>query len=276
MSKADRPWMKFYPADWRSDPKLRICPLAARGLWIDMLALMHEASPYGHLLVAGQPVTDDELAALVGAPSDLVSDCLRKLETAGVFSRTRKGVIYSRRMVRDEKKAANARNNGKMGGNPSLGKHSLNSASDKGGEKPPLKAQRPEARSQNISPSLRSGEDPPDQRPASGKPDLQVVTAGRGQRLPRDWVLPPDWERWAREAGLADPAREADKFKDYWVAKAGAGGVKLDWQATWRTWVRRSLEDAARKPGRSGGHTSGSDERLVAGYAAAMARRVET
>jgi len=47
------PWMKFYPADWRSDPMLRLCSLAARGLWAEMICLMHEAEPYGSLLVNG-------------------------------------------------------------------------------------------------------------------------------------------------------------------------------------------------------------------------------
>jgi nicotinamide mononucleotide adenylyltransferase len=31
----------------------------------------------------------------------------------------------------------------------------------------------------------------------------------------------------------------ADQFRDYWIAKAGAGATKLDWEATWRNWVRR-------------------------------------
>jgi hypothetical protein len=30
----------------------------------------------------------------------------------------------------------------------------------------------------------------------------------------------------------------ADSFRDFWIAKAGTGGVKLDWQATWRNWIR--------------------------------------
>jgi hypothetical protein len=45
--------MKFYPSDWRSDPMLRLCSLAARGLWMEMMCLMHEAEPYGSLLVNG-------------------------------------------------------------------------------------------------------------------------------------------------------------------------------------------------------------------------------
>ena len=34
-------------------------------------------------------------------------------------------------------------------------------------------------------------------------------------------------------------AYEFDCFLDYWRAKAGAGGVKRDWAATWRNWIRR-------------------------------------
>jgi len=50
-----QPWLKFFPSDWRADPALRMCSLAARGLWIEMLCLMHEARPHGSLLVNGKP-----------------------------------------------------------------------------------------------------------------------------------------------------------------------------------------------------------------------------
>ena len=50
-----RPWLKFYPQDWIGDPKLRACSLAARGLWLEMMALAHEAVPYGHVLVNDTP-----------------------------------------------------------------------------------------------------------------------------------------------------------------------------------------------------------------------------
>jgi len=114
------PWVKWYWADWRSDPRLRMCSLAARGLWAEMLALMHEASPHGHLLIAGRAPTDAQLAVLAGAPSDQIPDLLGELEAAGVFSRTREGVAYSRRMVRDAKKFAMERKHGAKGGNPKL------------------------------------------------------------------------------------------------------------------------------------------------------------
>ncbi|CAD7023235.1 hypothetical protein REJC140_00138 [Pseudorhizobium endolithicum] len=147
MSK--NPWLKFYPLDWRGDPKLRMCSMAARGLWIEMLALMHEATPYGHLLVSGKSPTDLQIAVLAGAPSDQVTELLGELESAGVFSRTRDGVIYSRRMIRDEKKSAVARKNGGRGGNPALSKDKENQALDNPKDNTDVKPQKPYSRSQN-------------------------------------------------------------------------------------------------------------------------------
>jgi len=72
-----------------------------------------------------------------------------------------------------------------------------------------------------------------------GKPDV-----GRGSRLPKDWVL---IAKWAKEAIAIYPnwtpdhiRFEGEKFRDHWHAQAGRHGVKLDWLATWRNWVRNS------------------------------------
>ena len=80
----------------------------------------------------------------------------------------------------------------------------------------------------------------------SGKPKAAT-------RLPDDWVLPKAWGDWAlhdRPDMTADDVRkEAEVFADYWHAKAGADAKKLDWQATWRNWVRRC--DGPKPRGRS-------------------------
>lgn len=111
------PWLKFYPTDWRADPALRMCSLAARGLWMEMLCIMHEASPYGSLRVNGRPVTERQLSSLAGGE---VGDLLTELEDAGVFSREADGTIFSRRMQRDAEKTAKDKANGRKGGNPAL------------------------------------------------------------------------------------------------------------------------------------------------------------
>lgn len=35
---------------------------------------------------------------------------------------------------------------------------------------------------------------------------------------------------------------ELEKFKDYWIAKPGRNAVKLDWDRTWRSWVRNASQ----------------------------------
>lgn len=154
-----QPWMKFYPTDWRSDPRLRMCGLAARGLWMEMIGLMHEAEPYGQLLISDRAPTDTQLAFLCGTSPEQITELIGELESAGVFSRNAKGVIYSRRMTRDEKKARLAKKNGKFGGNPTLCKTKDFPASDNLQVKPPDKvqdkAQKPEARDQKeLEPSV--------------------------------------------------------------------------------------------------------------------------
>lgn len=80
-------------------------------------------------------------------------------------------------------------------------------------------------------------------------------TPRRGIRLPNDWVLPGEWGRWAiQETGLPRERilMEAATFADYWQALPGAKAVKLDWEKTWRNWMRRAASSfrtaAQRKP----------------------------
>jgi uncharacterized protein YdaU (DUF1376 family) len=63
----------------------------------------------------------------------------------------------------------------------------------------------------------------------------------RGSRLPQDWFLTKSMGDWAtQERPDLDVRQVAEQFKDYWVAQAGQKGVKLDWDATWRNWIRNT------------------------------------
>lgn len=97
-----RPWIKFYPRDWRGDQALRAVSMAARGFWLECLCIMHEAQPYGHLLLNGERLEDDALARMTGASVDEVSAWKAELRKAGVLSVARNGSIFSRRMVKDD------------------------------------------------------------------------------------------------------------------------------------------------------------------------------
>jgi hypothetical protein len=105
MAVRDMPFLKFFPNDWLADEKLRLCSLAARGLWIEMLCLMHKnAKRRGYLEHPdGSAITAEQLARVVGIEAGESRVTLRELEAAGVFSRTENGTIFSRRMADDEK-----------------------------------------------------------------------------------------------------------------------------------------------------------------------------
>ena len=67
-----------------------------------MLCIMHSAEPYGHLRIGDCALDEASLARYLGVPQRTIATLLRDLEDVGAFSRTPEGVIYSRRMVRDE------------------------------------------------------------------------------------------------------------------------------------------------------------------------------
>lgn len=128
---SERPWFKLWVADWLGDTLLRSCSLGARGLLIDLICIMHEADPYGHLLINGQPVTDFKLSVLLSVRLPSLLSKLRELETKKVLSRNEAGVLFSRKMVKMAQESAKHRENGRKGGHPALVNQVVN-----GGVKP--------------------------------------------------------------------------------------------------------------------------------------------
>jgi len=62
----------------------------------------------------------------------------------------------------------------------------------------------------------------------------------RGTRLPEDWQPDDALVQWARKTRpdiLLDD--EIENFKDYWIAKTGSGATKLDWNRTFKGWIRK-------------------------------------
>lgn len=74
--------------------------------------------------------------------------------------------------------------------------------------------------------------------------------SSRGSRLDVT-TLPDDWRAFCE---TKRPDLDADEtfaeFVDYWVAQPGSRGVKADWSATWRNWVRRQHGSAQTRSGR--------------------------
>lgn len=53
--------------------------------------------------------------------------------------------------------------------------------------------------------------------------------------------MPDEWDQWCRKKRPElNPRETFDAFRDYWIAQPGSKGVKADWMATWRNWVRNT------------------------------------
>jgi uncharacterized protein YdaU (DUF1376 family) len=63
--------------------------------------------------------------------------------------------------------------------------------------------------------------------------------AAKGTRWEKGFALPNEWiEFCTKERKDLSVNKVFEEFTDYWVSVPGQKGVKLDWSATWRNWVR--------------------------------------
>lgn len=122
-------WSKFFWSDWASDEALKMCSPGAQALWMRMLCVCAQAE--GYLAIGGGRLGPADMARVTGWPLRDVRRWWAELKRWGVFSVEGRGWVYSRRMVRDVRKAEIARLNGRQGGNPNLGKTRRIPASDK-------------------------------------------------------------------------------------------------------------------------------------------------
>lgn len=208
-------WTKFFWSDWDTDPALRLCSFSAQGLWMRMLCIASAHDPIGYVAVAGRALDETSIARMTGGLESEVRDLLGELERNGVFSRDRQGRIFSRRMVKDAKRAAIARKNGKKGGNPSLGKGEGISRWDNPSDNTPLKPQEPDARSQKEEeatlPVAR-----PSREPWVSDPHFAAAwDACTPEMRKRAKSKAAAWLEWTRAIKREDPGRIADGVRRY-------------------------------------------------------------
>lgn len=286
-----RPSFQFYPADWRNDAALRMCSLAARGLWWEMLCIMHMAEPYGHLTAAGAAIEPDELARIVGEHPKDVRRWLAELDRRKVYSVTEAGVIYSRRMVRDEKERDNwrdrqAKSRAKQASvtptvTPMSRRSSSSSSSSEEEEDTPslrsgVREREPEGVEIDLSP-------PPflDRRKSPKTPEETKASEPKQRR--RKSPLPeafPDAEaimraiRFFNENERPDLAHDvrnqAELFRAHHEAQAT---LSANWAASWRTWIGRAPGFTSKEKLHANGHSRPSaHDRFLAGGAAYIAK----
>jgi hypothetical protein len=110
---------RFFWSDWESDESLKMCSLAAQGLWMRMLCIMAKSDPPGHLMIGGKPLDVEDMRMILGPRKTIGFNLVsiwKELEKHSVFSRNLDGIIINRRMIRDAKRSEMGRQFAKQKG----------------------------------------------------------------------------------------------------------------------------------------------------------------
>lgn len=117
------PAFQFYPGDWRKDPGVQSLDYFERGVWVELLCLMHESDMPGRLMIGGAPYPEDRLARVLCLSMEVMGKVISNLITLGVASKCPEtGALMCRRMVRDREISKIRGQSGKLGGNPNFQK----------------------------------------------------------------------------------------------------------------------------------------------------------
>ena len=120
MRKSKKESFAFYPVDWISDSRLRLCSAGARGLWIDILCLMHLSNERGYLLIEDTILDEEMLQKTLGYDAKEFDNCFMELRRYNIIKKDEKNRYFSKTMVNAQKISEKRSVSGKLGGNPSL------------------------------------------------------------------------------------------------------------------------------------------------------------
>jgi hypothetical protein len=91
-------------------------------------------------------------------------------------------------------------------------------------------------------------------------PPAKPPAPKKAERLSPNWTLRKAWGDWALaerpDFTQDDVRKQAEMFRDHWVAKSGKDATKLDWEATWRNWIRKSDGPRNKPSGARGGNNN--------------------
>lgn len=223
------PWMKFAPDRWQRDEALRMCGAAARGVWAELICIMHKAEPYGHLLIRGKQPTDRQLSVITGLSPLEIAQGLTQLEENEVFSRTSDGTVFCRGMVRDKREHDRLSQCGKKGQRVKQQK----TQGKTGGLSHPL------SHPLSTPSSLESEEEEESEKTL---PSIPPKLGGPKTELPEEWEPQPFAEGSAAhriESSWSEERRqsELDSFRSNHRRK---GSRYSDWQDIWGGWIRNA------------------------------------
>ena len=209
-------WFRFYDCAL-DDPKVQKLPAELFKIWVNLLCV---ASRNDGLL---PPI--DDLAFMLRKDASALSLHVSELQVIGLIDESEQGLTphnWSTRQYQSDNSAERVR------------KH------------------REAKRHSNVSPvtecNVTSNDDVSYQNRYRADTETDIISAParskKGTRLPEDWQPNPDLIETATKAGLSAKQFDTElaKFRDYWRGRAGSQGVKLDWDATARNWMRSAAE----------------------------------
>jgi uncharacterized protein YdaU (DUF1376 family) len=203
--------------------------MAEAGLYITLIAMMYER---------GRPLDDDKaaLARLASAPPAAFNRGLKTLLRMKKLIET-EGGLWSCRVEKELKTRAQKRVLSSQSARTRWEKDQGKQCPDDANA---LRTHSKKNATRNQIPDTRD------------KKQKASPSSKKGSRLSEDWTLSEKNLADAQAQGIVgDRVKvEADKFRDYWIAKPGQGGVKLDWDATWRNWCRNASSRSAAPPAR--------------------------
>ncbi|CAJ6954797.1 Uncharacterised protein [Burkholderia pseudomallei] len=238
-----RPSFQFYPGDWQANSNLRRCTHAEKGVWIDVMCLLHDSEEYG---VLRWPLK--EIAQAIGAPLATLRAIVHKGVLKGADngqscaaciyvprSGRRDGdpvtlvaeqegpIWYSSRMVKDEYVRA------------VRGESSRFQSEDDGA---PKSAPKPPLGDGSSSSSSSSSSKKETRRAPRFDAQAHLVSLGVDQMIAADWLKTRKGKRLApTQTSLDRVAAEAAKAGMSMAAAVklacenGWGGFKADWLA---------------------------------------------
>ena len=231
------PWFRFFPSDWISG--VSGLSAAERGVYVTILAII-----YDH----GKSIARDDarLARMCGLPTPGFTRAVEALLSLGKLTET-DGLIFNDRA----KNELHERENRKLGASEAAASRwgktkqkqhqNYADASNEQCEPNATRARIPQPQPQSLDKSKDTN---------SLRSFGEKQKSNRGSRLPADW-MPDDAGRAlaAELLGNSGARSELAKFRDWAASAAGAKGVKADWDAAWRNWVRKASEDAKPRAG---------------------------
>ncbi|CAJ2801055.1 Uncharacterised protein [Burkholderia pseudomallei] len=260
-----RPSFQFYPGDWQANSNLRRCTHAEKGVWIDVMCLLHDSEEYG---VLRWPLR--EIAQAIGAPlatlraivskgvlkgaddGQTCAECIyvprsgrRDGDPVTLVAEQEGPIWYSSRMVKDEYVRTHA------------------GASTRFGTPQESTPSHPHGERQGDSPSRRHGEDQGDGSSSSSSSSSSEKQTQRASRfdaqahlvsLGVDQTIAADWLKTRKGKRLAPTRTSLDRVAAE-AAKAGmsmAAAVKLACENGWGGFKAEWLADSSpRANGRS-------------------------